>query len=44
MIEGYRYLNDLSPQKMNDILKLRKNAYDLTNIHLLESNVHLLLI
>ena len=37
MIEGYKYLNGLSPQIMNDIFKLRKNTYDLRNIHLFES-------
>ena len=37
MIEGYKFLNGLWPQIINDIFKLRKNTYNLKNIHLFES-------
>ena len=37
MMEGYKFLNDLTPQIMNDIVKLRKNTYDLRNVPLFES-------
>ena len=32
-----KYLNGLSPPIMNDISKLRKNIYNLRNVHLFES-------
>ena len=37
MIDIYKYFNSLSPQIMNDIFKLRKNVYNLTNVYLFES-------
>ena len=37
MIEVYKYFNGLLPQVMNDIFKLRKNTYNLRNVHLFES-------
>ena len=37
MIQIYNYLNDISPQIMNDIFKLRKNTYNLRNVHLFKS-------
>ena len=37
MIKVYKYLNNLSPQVMNDIFKLRKNTHNLRNVHLFES-------
>ena len=37
MIKVYKYLNNLSPQVMNDIFKLRKNTHNLRNAHLFES-------
>ena len=37
MIEGYKFLNGLWPQIINDIFKLRKNTHNLKNIHLFES-------
>ena len=37
MIEVYKYLNDLSPDIMSDIFKLRENTYNLINFHILES-------
>ena len=37
IIEIYKYLNGLPPQIMNDIFKLRKNIYNLRNVHLFES-------
>ena len=37
MIKVYKYLNDLPPQEMNDIFKLKKITFDLTNVHLFET-------
>ena len=37
MIEVYKYLNDLTPDIMSDIFKLRENTYNLKNFHLFES-------
>ena len=37
LIEVHKYLNGLSPKIMNDIFKLRKNIYNVRNIHLFES-------
>ena len=37
MIEVYKYLNDLSPDIMNTIFKLRQNTYNLVNFHAFES-------
>ena len=37
MIEVYKYLNDLSPDIMSDIFKLRENTYNLINFHIFES-------
>ena len=37
MIEVYKYLNDLSPDTMSDIFKLRENTYNLRNFHILGS-------
>ena len=37
MIKVYKYLNDLLPQEMNDIFKLKKITFDLTNVHLFET-------
>ena len=37
MIEVYQYLNGLSTQIINDIFKLRKNIYNLKNVHLFGS-------
>ena len=37
MIEVYKYLNDLSPDIMSDIYKLRENSYNLKNFHIFES-------
>ena len=37
MIEVYKYLNGLSPDIMNNILKLRENTYNLKNFHIFES-------
>ena len=37
MIEVYKYLNDLSPDIMSDIFKLRENTYNLRNFHIFES-------
>ena len=39
MIEFCKYLNDLSPQTMNDIFKLRKNTSNLRNVHSFESQI-----
>ena len=36
MIEVYKYLNDLSPDIMSDICKLRENTYSLRNFHIFE--------
>ena len=37
MIEVYEYLNGLSPDIMSDILNLRKNTYNMRNVHIFES-------
>ena len=37
MIEGYKYLNDLLPQIINYIFKVRKDIYDLRNFYLFEN-------
>ena len=37
MTEVYKYLNDLSPDIMSDIFKLRENTYNLRNFHIFES-------
>ena len=37
MIEVYKYLNGLSPDIISDIVKLRKNTYNLRNFHIFES-------
>ena len=37
MIEVYKYLNGLSPNIMNNVLKLRENTYNLKNFHIFES-------
>ena len=37
MIEVYKYLNDPSPQIMNDIFKNRKNFYNIRKVHFFES-------
>ena len=37
MTEVYKYLNDLSPDIMSGIFKLRENTYDLRNFHALQS-------
>ena len=37
MIQIYKYLKGLSLQIINDILQLRKNTYNLRNIHLIDS-------
>ena len=37
MTEVYKYLNDLSPDIMDDIFKLRENTYNLRNFHIFES-------
>ena len=37
MIEVYKYLNGHSPDIMNDILKLRKNDYNLRNFHIFQT-------
>ena len=37
MIEVYKYLNDLSPDIMSNIYKLRENSYNLKNFHIFES-------
>ena len=36
MIEVCKYLNDLSPDIMSDIFKLRENTYNLGNFHIFE--------
>ena len=36
MTEVHKYLNDLSPQVINNIFKLRKNICNLRNVHLFE--------
>ena len=36
MIEVYKYLNGLSPDITNDILKLRENTYNLQNFHIFQ--------
>ena len=33
MMEVYKYFNGLSPQLMNGIFKLRKNAENVRNVH-----------
>ena len=35
--EYLKYLNDLSPDMMSDIVKLRENTYNLRNFHIFES-------
>ena len=37
MIEVYKYLNDQSPDIMNEVFKLRENTYNLRNFHIFES-------
>ena len=37
MIEVYKYLNDLSPDIMSDIFKLRENTYNMRNSQIFES-------
>ena len=37
MTEVYKYLNGLSPDIISDIVKLRKNTYNLRNFHIFES-------
>ena len=37
MIEVYKYLNGHSPDIMNDIFKLRKNTYNLQNLHIFQT-------
>ena len=37
MIEVYKYLNGHSPDIMNDIFKLRENAYNLRNFHIFQT-------
>ena len=37
MIEVYKHLNGLSPDIISDIVKLRKNTYNLRNFHTFES-------
>ena len=37
MIEVYKYLNEHSPEIMNDIFKLRENMYDVQNFHIFET-------
>ena len=37
MIEVCKYLNGLSPDITSDIFKLRKNTYNLRNVHIFES-------
>ena len=37
MIEVYEYLHGLSPDIMSDILNLRKNTYNMRNVHIFES-------
>ena len=37
MIQVYKYLNDLSPDIMSYIFKLRENTYNLRNFHMFES-------
>ena len=37
MMEVYIYLNDLSPDIMSGIFKLRENTYNLRNFHIFES-------
>ena len=36
MIEFHKYLNDLSPDIMSDIFKLKENTYNLRNFHIFE--------
>ena len=36
MLEVYKYLNGLLPQLMNDIFRLIKNTYNLTQFHFFE--------
>ena len=38
LIEVYKYLNDLSPDIINTIFKLRQNTYNLRNFHAFESH------
>ena len=43
IIEVYKYLNEHSTGIMNDIFKLRENAYNLQNFHIFQTkNSHLL--
>ena len=37
LIEIYKYLNDLSPDIINTVFKLRQNTYNLRNFHAFES-------
>ena len=37
MTEVYKYLNDLSPDIMSDIFKLKENTCNLRNFHIFES-------
>ena len=37
MTEVYKYLNELSPDVMTDIFKLRENTYNSKDFHLFES-------
>ena len=37
MIEIYKYLNDLSPEIMNDVFQVRTNSYNIRNFNLFET-------
>ena len=37
MIEVHKYLNEHSPEIMNDIFKLRENMYNLRNFHIFQT-------
>ena len=37
VIEVYKYLNDLSPDIISDIFKVRESTYNLRNFHIFES-------